>query len=96
MSKGYAIVLLDITDDARYREYARRATAIEQRYGAVSLVASAATEVVDGSWPAERVVVIEFPSIDEARAWYTDLNYQDLIPMRHRATTSTVLLVDGF
>jgi uncharacterized protein (DUF1330 family) len=96
MRKGYAVVLLDVADAGLYGEYARRATAIEQRYGAVTLIASAATEVVDGSWPAERVVVIEFPSIDEARAWYADPEYQDLIPMRHRATTSTVLLVDGF
>jgi uncharacterized protein (DUF1330 family) len=95
MRKGYAVVLLDVADAGLYREYARRATEIEQRHGAVPLIASAADEVVDGSWPAERVVVLEFPSFDDARAWYIDPDYQDLIPMRHRATTSTVLLVEG-
>lgn len=94
--KGYAIVLLDVVDPAGYGEYARSATEIETRHGGVPLVVADAVEVVDGTWPTERVVVIEFPSLEDARAWYTDPDYRELIPMRHTATVSNVLLVEGF
>ena len=94
--KGYAIVLLDVKDSARYHEYARAATEIESRHGGVPLIAADAAEVVDGTWPAERVVVLQFPTLEAARAWYADPDYRELIPLRHEATVSSVLLVEGF
>ena len=98
--KGYAIVLLDVKDAARYAEYARAATEVEARYGGRPLVVADAVgdaaEVVDGTWPTKRVVVIEFPSLQHARDWYSDPAYRDLIPLRHEATVSNVLLVEGF
>ncbi len=96
MRKGYAIVLLDVNDTERYMEYARRATEIESRHGGRPLVAAAAAEVVDGSWPSERVVVLEFPSLEQARSWYRDPEYRGLIPLRHAATKSTVVLIEGY
>ncbi len=98
--RGYAIVLLNVKDEARYAEYALAATEIEARYGGRPLVAADAVgdaaEVVDGTWPTERVVVIEFPSLEHARGWYADPAYRELIPLRHEATVSDVLLVEGF
>jgi uncharacterized protein (DUF1330 family) len=96
VKKGYVVVLLDVADRRRYAEYARRATAIEARHGGRALVAGEAVEVVDGRWPSERTVVLEFPSIEHARAWYADPEYQDLIPLRRDATSSSVLLIEGF
>lgn len=96
MKKGYCIVLLDVADHELYNEYVARATAIENVYGARALVATAAEEVMEGPWPASRVVVLEFPSLQAAREWYADPAYAELIPMRHKATRSVVLLVEGF
>lgn len=95
MSKGYAIVLLDVHDLEVYTEYARLATEIESRHGGRALVAGRAMEVVDGVWPTERTVVLEFPSIEHARAWYRDPDYLDLIALRRRSTVSHVLLIEG-
>ena len=78
-----------------YGEYARKATAIETRYGGRPIVVGDATEVVDGTWPARRIVILEFPSLDHAREWYSDPEYQMLIPLRHVATDSRVLLIEG-
>lgn len=96
MKKGYAIILLDVHDQGLYADYARRATEIEDRHGGQPLVVCDAEEVVEGEWPAERVVVLEFPSLDHARAWYNDPEYQDLIPLRREATSSQILFVEGF
>jgi uncharacterized protein (DUF1330 family) len=94
--KGYVLVLLDVTDHELYAEYAAAATAIEARYGGRPLMVGDAEEVLEGGWPAERVVVLEFPSIDLARAWYADPEYELLIPSRQRATVSRLLLMEGF
>ena len=96
MPKGYAVVLLDVLDGDLYVEYARRATEIEADHGGKPLVAGDATEVMEGGWPAERVVILEFPSLENARSWYADPRYEEIIPIRHRATTSQVLLIEGF
>jgi len=96
MKKGYVIVLLDVADRGLYVEYAKRATAIEARYGGRPLVVGDARELVEGSWPAERTVILEFPSIDQVRAWYSDPDYQAIIPMRHDAAISHILFIEGF
>jgi len=94
--KGYAIILMDVLDRDTYVDYARRATTIETRYGGMPLVVSDIDEVVEGEWPSERVVILEFPSIEQARAWYRDPEYQELIPLRHKATVSMITFVEGF
>lgn len=94
MAKGYAVILLDVHDDELYRTYADKATSLEARYGGRAVVAGNANEVVDGDWPARRIVILEFPSLELARRWYTDPEYQALIPLRHKATRSQVLLIE--
>ena len=96
MPKGYAIILLDVLDADAYLRYAREATAIEARYGGRPLVADDARHVVEGDWPAGRVVVLEFPTIDAAQAWYHDPDYQTIIPLRQTAATSRIVFVEGF
>ena len=96
MPKGYAVVLLDVCDADLYVEYAKQATAIEARFGGRPIVVGDAADVVEGTWPAERIVILEFPSLRQARAWYTDPEYETLIPLRHQAARSQILLIEGF
>ncbi|MEU6982977.1 DUF1330 domain-containing protein [Streptomyces sp. NPDC046324] len=51
-------------------------------------------EVREGEWPGD-LVMIAFPSMDDARAWYDSAAYQELIPLRARHIPGDVLLVDG-
>ncbi|MEU5917834.1 DUF1330 domain-containing protein [Streptomyces sp. NPDC004288] len=53
-----------------------------------------AREVREGSWPGA-VVIIGFPSYEDARAWYDSEAYQDLIPLRTRHMSGDILLVEG-
>ena len=96
MKKGYCIVLLEVADQDLYAEYAERATEIEASHGGRALVAADVEHVVEGEWPSKRIVVLEFPSLQDAQAWYSDPRYAALIPLRKQAAESTVLLVGGF
>ncbi|MFJ7066705.1 DUF1330 domain-containing protein [Streptomyces sp. NPDC101115] len=51
-------------------------------------------EVREGSWPGA-VVVIGFPTYEDARDWYESEAYQALIPLRTRHMSGDILLVDG-
>ena len=95
MAKGYAVILLDVRDVDRYVEYAKKATSVEARYEGRPVVVGDAEEVVEGVWPSERIVILEFPSLDHARGWYSDPDYQAVISLRHQATRSQILFIEG-
>ncbi|MER7464760.1 DUF1330 domain-containing protein [Streptomyces sp. NPDC097981] len=58
------------------------------------LVHGAQVEVMEGAFPGT-VVVLAFPDIDRARAWYASPAYQALIPLRARHIPGEIILVDG-
>ncbi|MEU9504764.1 DUF1330 domain-containing protein [Micromonospora sp. NPDC048170] len=57
-------------------------------------VHGATVEVREGDWPGS-VVIVEFPDLDRARAWYDSPAYQEILPLRTRHIPGAVLFVDG-
>ena len=53
------------------------------------------TEVLEGDWSPRRVVVIEFPSWDQLRAWYDSPAYAPLIALRQRTADARLVMVEG-
>ena len=95
MPKGYAIVRVSISDHDRYAEYRAGTVASLQPYEGRFIVRGGATEVVEGAWDVDRTVVIEFPSLEQARAWYHGDGYQQLASIRREASTADFVLVEG-
>src|SRR3954470_13021232 len=104
------ILAEDPEESAAYRERAPRtveearevcpppgqpAPATIEAYGGRYLVRGGEHEVVEGDWNPERIVVVEFPSVERAREWYRSPEYQEIAPMRQRAAPSRVVLVQG-
>ncbi|MFI5758970.1 DUF1330 domain-containing protein [Streptomyces sp. NPDC051569] len=75
-------------------EYIERITATFEPYGGRFLVHGAQREVKEGSWPGH-VVVIGFPGIAEARAWWDSAAYQEIAPLRSRYIEGDIILVEG-
>ncbi|MCM2412118.1 MULTISPECIES: DUF1330 domain-containing protein [unclassified Streptomyces] len=63
-------------------------------FGGRFLVHVAQHEVLEGEWPGA-IVVLEFPDIEAARAWYASPDYRKLAPLRTRNIAGAVVLVDG-
>lgn len=63
-------------------------------YGGAFLVHGKQVEVKEGEWPGF-FVLIGFPDIERARAWYASEAYQEILPLRTRAFTADILLVEG-
>lgn len=67
-----------------------------ERFGGRYLVRGGKMEVMEGAVDGERVVVVEFPTIEDARAFYTSPDYAPLIALRGVATRSNLVLVEGY
>ncbi|MBL6750262.1 MAG: DUF1330 domain-containing protein [Nevskia sp.] len=96
---GYLIAQIDVKDYPEYiRRYGMPANALLQKYGAEPLVASAAAQIVEGSAGGNWTVVIRFPSLAAADAFYNSAEYQPLKSLRVNALTNSgsILIVGGF
>ncbi|MCF2586232.1 DUF1330 domain-containing protein [Brevibacterium sp. BDJS002] len=75
-------------------EYIERIGGTFQPFGGRFLVHGTPHEVREGTWPGH-VVIIGFPSLDQARAWWDSPAYQEISPLRSRHIASDIILVDG-
>jgi uncharacterized protein (DUF1330 family) len=92
---AYAIAHLRtprINDDVL--EYIERIQATFDPYSGRFLVHGATPEVKEGSWPGT-IVIIGFPDMPSARAWYDSPAYQDIVRLRTAHIEGEAILIDG-
>ena len=92
---GYVIADIDVTDPVAYQEYVKLTPAIIAKYGGRFLVRGGEAEVVEGTWTPNRLVVLEFESIERAREWYHSEEYGTAMKIRHRTAVTNAFLVEG-
>lgn len=92
---AYVVVEVEVHDPDAYAEYRGLSGASVEQYGGRFIVRGGAVEAVEGGWQPQRFVIIEFPSLDAARAWYNSPEYAKALPIRHRNATSRMLFVEG-
>ena len=93
---AYVIAEVDITNPEGYKAYAAVVPATIAKYGGRFLVRGGAAEVLEGEWPQRRRVVLEFPSIEAARAWWDSPEYERPKAMRRAASSGRLILLEGF
>ena len=97
MSKpAYVVANARSSDPSRMARYRELATAAVERVGGRYLVRGGAYTVLEGNWHPERVVVIEFPSMEDARKFYDSPEYAAARAARQGVSDFDVVLVEGF
>ena len=76
-------------------EYRRRNTDAVGNHGGRFLVRGGEATALEGDWPTQRIVLIEFPDAGAARAWWESDEYAPLKAMRREASDTNLLLVEG-
>jgi uncharacterized protein (DUF1330 family) len=95
--KAFVIVQIAITDRQGYHQYEIAGhQEIFDRFSGKLVGLDENVEIVEGSWPCTRTVVIEFPSNERARAWYESDEYQEVVGLRHGSATSNLVIVSGY
>ena len=82
-------------DDEALAEYRRRNTETVAAHGGRFVVRGGPVEALEGDWGPLRIVVMEFPDREAARAWYRSGDYQAIAPIRQGASTTDIILVEG-
>lgn len=94
--KAYIVVQADVTDPQRYAEYAQLSPAIIARFGGRFLARAGTTVTLEGPAARNRVVVIEFPSLQKAQEFYHSPEYTAARKLREGAATVQFIAVEGF
>ncbi len=92
---AYLIGEVEIADPEGYKEYAKLVPATIAQYGGKYLVRGGAVEAKEGDWNPKRVVVLEFPTMDQARKWYHSPEYGPALAIRLKCAKAKLILVEG-
>jgi len=93
---AYVISEVEVRDPALADTYRALAQESIARYGGRYIIRGGAVEAVEGEWPARRrVLVVEFPIMERARAWYASAEYATTRRVRATALTRRLLFVEG-
>jgi uncharacterized protein (DUF1330 family) len=92
---AYVFGEIEVTDPAVYEDYRKQVLAVVTKYGGKFVVRGGRIEPLEGGWAPRRMVVVEFPSMEQAQKWYRSPEYAPLIELRQRASKGKLILVEG-
>lgn len=92
---AYAIAYLREVDvNEQIVDYIERIDETLAPYGGHFLVHGGALTPIEGDWDGD-VIVVAFPDVTAARAWYDSAAYQAILPLRTRNSQGIVAIVEG-
>lgn len=92
---AYIIVDIDVHDSAHYDQYRKLVNPTLAIYGGKFLVRGGMAETLEGDWQPKRIVVLEFPSTEKAKAWWSGSEYAPAREIRQRAAHTRMIVVEG-
>lgn len=92
---AYVIAEVSITDPSLFAEYRTLVPPTLEKYGGKFVVRGGTVESKEGGWTPARLVVLEFPSMEQARKWYHSAEYAPALAMRLKAANTRMVIVEG-
>jgi uncharacterized protein (DUF1330 family) len=92
---AYIIVDIDITDPTGYEEYKKLASDTILKHGGKYITRGGTTEVIEGDWKPNRIVILQFDSMEHAKEWLNCEEYREPRKLRQRTSRSNMILVEG-
>ena len=92
---AYVIGEVDVMDPAAYEDYRKQVGAVVTQYGGRFIARGGKVEALEGGWSPKRLVLLEFPSMEQALKWYRSPEYAPLIKLRQKASRGKLVLLEG-
>jgi uncharacterized protein (DUF1330 family) len=92
---AYVIVDIEVTDSEGYKEYAKMAPEAVKSYGGKYLARGGQNETLEGNWQAKRLVILEFASVERAKAWLNSDEYAPALALRRKYAKSNMVVIEG-
>jgi uncharacterized protein (DUF1330 family) len=93
---AYVIVEVTIHDHNEYEEYKKLTPTSIAAFGGRFVIRGAKTESLEGDWKPERIVVLEFSSVDRAKEWWSSEHYSVAKKIRQRTAFTKMIVVAGY
>lgn len=92
---AYVIADVAIEDPVEYEEYKKMVPATLAAYGGRFLARGGEVAVLEGAWRPNRLVILEFESVERAKAWWASEEYRAAKALRQRTSTGSLVVVAG-
>ena len=92
---AYVITDVEITDAELFGQFFERVTGTVETHGGRFVARGGEIEVRLGSWTPKRLAVLEFGSMEQARAWLDSPEYTALDDLRSRAANINMVVTEG-
>jgi uncharacterized protein (DUF1330 family) len=93
--KAYLVAEIEVVNPDPYKAYVAAAGPLVAAYGGKYLVRGGAAEALEGAPPAGRMVLVEFPSMAEAKRFYDSPEYTEVRQGRIENAVSRFILIEG-
>ena len=92
---AYVVVEIEVLDPERYETYKQLAPPSIAQYGGRYVARGGQVETLEGTWSPKRLVILEFPSVDQAKAWWNSAEYAQAKALRQAASRTQMIVVEG-
>jgi len=86
---------VSVRDAEAFQTYQTRAAASIAQDGSRYLARGGKIESFEGTWEPRAIIVVEFPSMEQAHAWYRSAEYESALEVRDDALSRDLILVEG-
>ncbi|HJR08668.1 MAG TPA: DUF1330 domain-containing protein [Pyrinomonadaceae bacterium] len=92
---AYVVVEVEVHDKERYETYKQMVPPSLAAYGGRFLVRGGEVETLEGEWSPKRLVIVEFPSLERAKAWWSSEEYAEAKALRQATASTRMIVVAG-
>ena len=92
---AYVVVDITVTDPVGYEEYKKLAPPTVAAYGGKYVARGGRTEVLEGNWTPNRLVILEFETVEHARRWLNSPEYSSARQLRHKSAATNMVVIEG-
>ena len=92
---AFVIFDIEVTDPENYEGYKQLAAPTVEMFGGKYVARGGQTEILEGDWSPKRIVLIQFESVERAKAWINSSEYSEARALRHKYSVSKAIVVEG-
>ena len=92
---AFVVVDVEVQDKEKYESYKQLVPASLARYDGRFVVRGAKVQNLEGTWAPQRFVILEFPSLEKAIAWWNSEEYAEAKALRQASARSQMIVVEG-
>jgi uncharacterized protein (DUF1330 family) len=92
---AYVVVEIEVLDHEQYETYKELAPPSITQYGGRYVARGGEVTTLEGTWSPKRLVILEFPSLDQAKAWWSSPEYAEAKALRQAAAHTQMIVVAG-